>query len=137
MKTLVWTVAMHGFESWSVKENDEQRQNALELWAWRRMLRVSWRDRRTNVWVREKADVREEDGMMEKIKAAKIRKYGHWKRLPDSAHVVLHTIEGETDGKAKRGRRRTTWIDNIAKWTPGGLEEARKRVRKGRVSKGR
>ena len=132
MKTLVWTVALYGSESWTLKKGDELRINAFELWCWRRMLRVSWRDRKTNIWVREKVGVQEKDGLLGKVKAGKIRKYGHWKRRPDS--LVLMTIEGERQGKGKRGRRRMGWIDNIAKWTTGGMPEARGVARREKVS---
>ena len=106
------------------------------MWAWRRMLRVSWRARKTNAWVRLKVRVNEEDGLLEKVKEGKLRKYGHWKRRPDS--LVIATIEGEVQGKAKRGRRRRGWVEDIATWTDGGLQGARQMAwRRERVSVGR
>ena len=132
MKTLVWTVAMYGSESWTLKKGDERRINAFELWCWRRMLRVSWIEHKTNSWVREKVGVKEEDGLLGKVKAGKIRKYGHWKRRPDS--LVLSTIEGERLGKKKKGRRRMGWVDNIKTWTNGGMQEARKVAWREKVS---
>ena len=66
----------------------------------------------TNISVREKVGVQEKDGLLGKVKAGKIRKYGHWKRRSNSS--VLMTVEGERLGKGKRGRRRMGWIDNIA-----------------------
>ena len=61
--------------------------------------------------------------MMEEIKKRKLRKYNHWKRRGSS--LVLSTIEGEVNGKARRGRRRQEWIDNIIEWR-GSLNNARK-----------
>ena len=136
MKTLVWTVARYGSESWTLKKEDERRIGAFEMWAWRRMLRVSWRAHKTNVWIREKVGVKEEDGLLEKVKEGKLRKYGHWKRRPDS--LVTATIEGEVQGRAKRGRRRRGWIEDIAAWTDGGLQGARRMAwRREKVSMGR
>ena len=49
----------------------------------------------------------EEDGILRAVKLRKIRKYGHWKRSGDS--IVLATLEGETEGKGRRGRRWMEW----------------------------
>ena len=39
---------MCGYESWSIKKADLQRIDPLELWYWRRLLRVTWTTRRSN-----------------------------------------------------------------------------------------
>ena len=41
--------------------------------------------------------MKEQDGLLEKIKEGKVRKYGHWKRRAGS--LVAMTIEGEVRGK--------------------------------------
>ncbi len=123
MKSLVWSVALYGSESWTLKEADKRKITAFELWAWRRILCVSWTERRTNSWVRQTVGVPEDQGLLAQLKKRKLAMYGHWKRRPDS--IVLATIEGEVEGKARPGRRRTAWIDNIKAWTNGGLGAAR------------
>ena len=85
-----------------MKKEEERMIEAMELWLWRRVLRVKWTERRTNAWVRQQVGVSEENGMLRAVKLRKIRKYGHWKRRGDS--IVLATIEGETEGKGRRGR---------------------------------
>ena len=40
VKAVVFPVAMHGCESWTVKKAEHQRIDAFELWCWRRLLRV-------------------------------------------------------------------------------------------------
>ena len=40
VKTMVFTVVMYGYESWTVKKAERQRIDAFELWCWRRLLRV-------------------------------------------------------------------------------------------------
>ena len=44
----VFPVVMYGCESWTVKKAEHQRIDAFELWCWRRLLRVSWTERRSN-----------------------------------------------------------------------------------------
>ena len=45
---MVFPVVMHGCESWNIKEAECQWIDALELWCWRRLLRVPWTARRSN-----------------------------------------------------------------------------------------
>ena len=48
VKAMVFSVAMDGCESWSIKRAECQRIDAFELWCWRRLLRVPWTARRSN-----------------------------------------------------------------------------------------
>ena len=48
IKAMVFLVVMYGCESWTIKEAECQRIDALELWCWKRLLRVPWTARRSN-----------------------------------------------------------------------------------------
>ena len=48
VKAMVFPVVMYGCESWTIKKAEHQRTDALELWCWRRLLRVLWTARRSN-----------------------------------------------------------------------------------------
>ena len=48
VKAMVFPVVMYGCESWTVKKAEHQRIDALELWCWRRLLRVPWTARKSN-----------------------------------------------------------------------------------------
>ena len=48
VKAMVFPVVIYGCESWSVKKAEYQRIDALQLWCWRRFLRVSWTTGRLN-----------------------------------------------------------------------------------------
>ena len=39
-KAIVFIVAIYGCESWTIKKAEHQRIDTLELWCWRRLLRV-------------------------------------------------------------------------------------------------
>ena len=45
---MVFPVVMCGCESWTIKKAECRRTDAFELWCWRRLLRVPWRERRSN-----------------------------------------------------------------------------------------
>ena len=47
VKAMVFPVALYGCESWTVKKAERRRTDALELWCWRRLLRVPWTVRRS------------------------------------------------------------------------------------------
>ena len=42
VKAMIFPVVMYGCESWIIKKAEHQRIHALELWCWRRLLRVPW-----------------------------------------------------------------------------------------------
>ena len=48
VKSMVFPVVMYGCESWTVKKAECQRNDAFELWCWRRLSRVPWTARRSN-----------------------------------------------------------------------------------------
>ena len=48
VKAMVFPVVMYGYESWTLKKAEHRRIDALELWCWRRLLRVPWTARRSN-----------------------------------------------------------------------------------------
>ena len=49
VQAMVFPVVMYGCESWTVKKAERQRIDAFELWCWRRLLRVPWTARRSNL----------------------------------------------------------------------------------------
>ena len=48
VKVMVFPIVIYGFESWTTKKAEGQRNDAFELWCWRRLLRVPWTARRSN-----------------------------------------------------------------------------------------
>ena len=58
---------VYGSESWAVKNCDEKQLTALALRSWRRVLCISWPEYKTNVWVRQKSGIPEENWLLEKL----------------------------------------------------------------------
>ena len=48
VKPMVFPAVMYGCKSWTIKKAEHQRNDASELWCWRRILRVPWTARRSN-----------------------------------------------------------------------------------------
>ena len=49
VKAMVFPVVVYGCESWTIKKAECRRIDAFELWCWRRLLRVPWTSRRSNL----------------------------------------------------------------------------------------
>ena len=49
VKAMVFPVVMYGCESWTIKKDEHQIIDAFKLWCWRRLLRVPWTVRRSNL----------------------------------------------------------------------------------------
>ena len=47
VKAMVFPLVMYGCESWTIKKLSEE-ELMLELWCWRKLLRVPWTARRSN-----------------------------------------------------------------------------------------
>ena len=48
VKAMVFPVVLYGCDSWTIKKAEHKRIYAIELWCWRRLLRVPWTARRSN-----------------------------------------------------------------------------------------
>ena len=104
VKSLVWSIALYGAESWTLKQSEMKKIESFELWVWRRMLQVDQKDRKTNVWIRQRVEVSEEEGLLAQLRKRKLSMYGHWKRRSDS--LVQMNVEGEVEGKARTQENR-------------------------------
>ena len=47
VKAMVFPVVVYGCQSWTIKKAEHQRIDTIELWCWRRLLRVPWTARRS------------------------------------------------------------------------------------------
>ena len=105
----VFPVVMYGCESWTVKKAERQRIDALELWHWRRLLRVPWTARRSNQSVlKEISSGYSLEGLMLKLK---LQYFGHSMRRVDSLEKTL--MLGGIGGWKGRGWQRMRWLDGI------------------------
>ena len=85
-----------------------QRIDALELWCWRRLLRVPWTARRSNQSIlKEISPEYSLEGLMLKLK---LQYSGHLMRRTDSFEKTL--MLGKIEGR-RRGRQSMKWLDGI------------------------
>ena len=108
VKAMVFPVVMYGCESWTIKKAERRRNDAFELWCWRRLLRVPWTARRSNQsTLKEISPGCSLEGLMLK---QKLQYFGHLMQRPDSFEKTL--MLGKIEG-GRRGRQRMRWLDDI------------------------
>ena len=91
VKAMVFPVVMYGCESWTVKKAEHPRIDAFELSCWRRLLRVPWTARRSNLSIlKENNPGISLKGIMLKLK---LQYFGHLMRRVDSLKKTL-MLEG-------------------------------------------
>ena len=44
LKCYVWSMALYGAETWTLRATDPKRLESFEMWCWRRMEKISWTD---------------------------------------------------------------------------------------------
>ena len=82
VKAMVFLVVMYGCEIWAIKKVECQRIAALELWCWRRLLRVPWTARKSiQSILKEISHEYSLEGLMLKLK---LQYFGHLMRRADS-----------------------------------------------------
>ena len=75
VKAMFFTIVMYGCESWTIKKAEFLRIDALELWCWRRLLRVPWTARRSNQSILK--EINPEYSLEELMLKLKFQYFGH------------------------------------------------------------
>ena len=109
VKAMVFPVVIYGCESWTVRKAERQRNDAFELWCWKRLFRVLWTARRSNQSIlKEIIPACSLEGMMLKLK---LQDFGHLMRRVDSWEKTL--VLGGIGTRRKRGQQRIRWLYGI------------------------
>ena len=109
VKAMVFPVVMYGCESWGIKKAVHWRNDAFELWCWRRLLQVPWAARRSNKSIlKEITSEYSLEGLMLKLK---LQYFGHLMRRNDSLEKTL--MLGKSEGRRRRRWQRMRWLNGI------------------------
>jgi len=104
----VWTTLLYGLETWTLKKEDVRKLEALEMWLWRRMEKMSWKDMITNEEVLRRVGV--ERDLMSMLRNRKKKWIGHVLR---GDGLLKEAIEGRMEGSKPRGRPRLGMLDDL------------------------
>ena len=106
VKATVFPVVMYGCESWTIKKAEHQRIDALELWCWRRLLRVPCTAGRSNQ--SNQKEISPEYSLEGPMLKLKLQYFGHlmWRTNSLGKTLLLGKIEGR-----RRGWQRMRQLD--------------------------
>ena len=107
VKAMVFPVVMYGCESWTIKKAECWRNDAFELWCWRRLLRVPWTARRSKgnqSWIFIGSTDAEADAKL-------IQYFSHLMQRTDSLEKTL--MMGKIEARRRRGWQRMRWLNGI------------------------
>ena len=110
VKATVFPVVMYGCESWTIKKAKHRRNDAFELWCWRRLLRVPWRSLKdiqpfhpkgNQSWVfTGRTDAEAETPLL-------------WPPDVKKRLIEKTLMPGKIEGNRRRGEKRIRWLDSI------------------------
>ena len=92
-----------------MKKAEHRRIDAFELWCWRRLLRIPWTAKRSNLSIlKEISPGCSLEGLMLKLK---LQYFGHLMRKVHSLEKTL--MLGGIRGRRRRGQQRMRWLDGF------------------------
>ena len=119
VKAMVFPMIIYGCESWTIKKAEHRRIDTLELWRWRKLLRVPWNARRSNQSIlKEISSGYSLEGLVLKLK---LQYFGHLMQRADWLESTL--MLGKIEGRSRRGQQRMRWLDCITDLMDMGLGE--------------
>ncbi|GFR77827.1 endonuclease-reverse transcriptase [Elysia marginata] len=108
-------ILLHGCEAWTISKQIEAKLEATEMWFLRRMLRISWTERKSNETVLIEANSRR--SLIKTIRKRQATFLSHVMRREKLEHLIT---TGKLDGKRGRGKQREKMMDGLKRWLGSG-----------------
>jgi len=111
-KCYIWSIALYGAETWTIRAVDQKNLENFEMWCWRRMEKISWTDhvRNEDVLLR----VNEQRDTLHEIRKRKANWIGHILRRNCLLQLIIEgKIKGGIEVTGRRGRRRRFLLDDL------------------------
>jgi hypothetical protein len=111
VKCYIWSIALYGAKTWTLRKIDQKYLESFEMWCWRRMEKICWTDRVRNEVLHR---VKEERNVLHTIKRRKTNWIGHiLRRNCLLKHVIEGKVEGSIEMTGRRGGRRKQLLDDL------------------------
>jgi hypothetical protein len=112
VKYYIWSMALYGAETGTIRAVDQKHLESFEMWCWRRMEKISWTDHLRNEEVLLR--VSEQRNILHEIRKRKANWIGHiLRRNCLLKQVIEGKIKGQIDVTRRRGRRRKKLLDDL------------------------
>ena len=109
VKAMAFPVIMYECESWSLKKDEHQRNDAFKLWCWRILLRVPWTARRSNQSVLK--EIKPGCSVEELMLKLKLQYFGYLMQRVNSLEKTLKL--GNIEGRKRQGWKMIRWLEGI------------------------
>ena len=112
VKCYIWSIAIYGAETWTLRAVDQKHLESFEMWCWRRMEKISWTDRVRNEELLLR--VKEQRNILHEIRKRKSNLIGHiLRRNCLLQRVTEGKIQGGRQVTGRQGRRRRKLLDDL------------------------
>ena len=122
---MVSPIVRHACESWTIKGRWASKNWCLDLWCWRRLLRVPWTSRRFNQSILK--EINPEYSLEGPMLKLKLQHFGHLVRRAKSLEKTL--MLGKMESGRRRGRHRVRWLAGITDSMGMSLSKLREMVK--------
>jgi len=112
VKCYIWSIALYGAETWTLRAVYQKQLESFEMWCWRRMEKISWTDHVRNEEVLLR--VKEQRNILHETRKRKANWIGHiLRRNCLLQQIIVGKIKGELEVTGRRGRRRRKLLDDL------------------------
>jgi len=112
VKCYVWSIALYGAETWTLRAIDQKHLESFEMWCWRRMETISWANHVRNKEVL--LTVNEQRNILHEIRKRKANSIGHiLRRNCLLQRVIEGKIKKGIEVTGRQGRRRRKLMDDL------------------------
>ena len=108
LKAYVWSILLYGCESWTLSKDLERRLEAAEIWYIRRILKISWTEKKSNEEIMQMTGYKR--SLLKTIRKRQLQFFGHVNRADGIEKQILC---GKICGTKGRGRQRTKYTDSL------------------------
>ena len=108
LKCYVWSILLYGCEAWTISKRMQEKLEATEMWFLRRMLRIPWADKITNVAVLRRAGTGRQ--LTKNILERQMKFLGHVMRKETLEEL---SVTGRIEGTRGRGRPRRDYLHSL------------------------
>ena len=109
VRCYVWSIALYGVETWTLRATDHKHLGSFEMWCWRRMEKISWTDH-----VKMKKCYLESMNILHEIIKRKANWIGHiLRRNCLLKQVIEGKIKVQIEVTRRQGRRHKKLLDDL------------------------
>jgi len=112
VKCYIWSIALYGADTWTLRAVDQKHLKSFKMWCWRRMEKINWTDHVRNEEVLLR--VKEQRNILHERSKRKANWIGHiLRRNCLLQRVIEGKIKWRIEVRGRRGRRGRKVLDDL------------------------